>query len=202
MDDDSLRLVLHHACEQRIERSLNQTIHAMVGINEYHWDVEIFTEDKDTPIIVGVGAIGREETILVSHELRPRGEVVAVRPAELEKANADANDYDLCLQDTIGGDAYEDARIADGEPIDARPVRYPCLGWGRRKRLTYTLALSRSVRTTIAFDVMVVPTSWWADDCEGTYWVIQMIHPGETRVKAAEPTFGYSVVGWKCDATE
>ena len=70
--------------------------------------------------------------------------------------------------DTVG-ENYDEERSIDGGPL-----LFPCLGWGCRKRVTYSIRLSRSISASVSFDVVVVPTSWWPDDIEGTYCVIQI----------------------------
>lgn len=150
--------------------------------------------------------IGVTETALLSYEIQPHEHVVAVKTSKLEKANANAKYFDLCLQDTVSD--YWTERAADNEQLSYHPmirIRFPCFGWGVRKRLTYTIALSKSVSTRITVDALIVPTSWWVDDCEGTYWVIQMTHAGRIpeSITPLIVELGYKerVVGWTADAT-
>jgi hypothetical protein len=203
LTNDCVQLVLHHTCHLRIER-YSKKLHGSLATGEGNKVFDI----KQRPLILGNGMMDTNETTLLSYTIQPHGEgCVAVRSSELDKANTAAKDFELCLQDTIGDESgsYDDDRSADDEVFDrnAGPVRFPCLGWGQRRRLTYTIALSRSISTSIAFDALIVPTSWWIDDCEGTYWVVQMtnaeeIHEELYDVQHAE---GCVVVGWKTDAT-
>lgn len=206
--DDCVRLVLHHACHLRIKHN-SRTVHGSLAwgsIAERAFRAErrryeVFNIKKQ-PLVVCNGMIGRKETILFSYEIQPHEGVVAVRSSELEKTTS--TEFELCLQDTIGddGEEYEDARLKDHEMMLPRRFRrFPCLGWGRPRRLTYTIALSRFVSTTVAFDVVVVPTSWWVNDCEGDYWVVQMTEGFPLQIDDVHRVEGYSIAGWKRDAT-
>lgn len=198
--DDCVQLVLHHACHLRIQGYCRK-LHASLATGE---DVTVCNIEEE-PIVVCSGIIGTNETMLLSYEIQPHEMAVVVRTAELDKANAAAKDFELCLQDTVGDDGgeYDDERSEDGEILGGGQVRFPCLGWGRRRRLSYTIALSRCMSARIDVDAVVVPTSWWIDDCEGTYWVVQMTYAGEVpeRVNANRRLEGRQVVGWKADAT-
>ena len=78
---------------------------------------------------------------------------------------------------------------------DPDSVFLACLGWGKRKRVSYAICLSRAISVRVFVDVLVVPTSWWIDDCEGTWSVVQM-----RSLQGWSPplvcTYGSEVVGW------
>lgn len=201
LTDDCVRLVLHHTCHLRVER-YSRKLQGSLATGEWNKVFDI----KQRPLISGNGMINIKETTLLSYTIQPHGGCVAVRTSDLDTANAAAKDFELCLQDTIGdeGGLYDEVRLEDDEVFDrnAGLVRFPCLGWGQRRRVTYTIALSRSISTSIAFDALIVPTSWWIDDCEGTYWVVQMTHAGEIHEELfTSRKMGCVVVGWKTDAT-
>lgn len=199
LPDDCVRRVLHHTCHLRIGCYARE-VRGSLARGEGN---KVFDIDQ-RPLVSGNGIMGTKETTLLSYTIEPHQGSVAVRTSELDRANTAAEDFELCLQDTIGDDSggYDDDRSEDYElRHNADPVLFPCFGWGRRRRLTYTIALSRSMSTTIAIDAVIVPTSWWIDDCEGTYWVVQMTDAGEIP-KELYAKHGYEIVGWKVDATQ
>ena len=123
----------------------------------------------------------------------------------VKKTDEETKLDDICIIDSIGDDAdvYEGERSEDGQNVDDVPLLLPCLQWGRRKRVSYSICLSHAMSVSVAFDVVVVPTSWWADDCEGTFWVIQIVDANTPLPEELELSrYGYSmsrgyyVVGW------
>ena len=107
---------------------------------------------------------------------------------------------------------YDDECSLDGQDLESvgdGPWLFPCLGWGSRKRVGYSLCLSRVLSVNVESEVHLVPTSSWVDDCEGTFWVVQLIDAeNEVPLPLALSCYGYSntegyeVVGWTSAQTE
>lgn len=133
--DDCVQLILHHACHQRVENHCRKIRAALAtGIDDEVSDIQ------EESILLGSGMIGASEPTLLSYEIQPHEWAPAVKTSELDKANANAKYFELCLQDIVGD--YSTERDADNEQLSyppMRPTRFPCFGWGSRKRLTYTL---------------------------------------------------------------
>ena len=153
------------------------------------------------------GIMHSEETILVDAITFWRSapsEVQAIWASQMAvKTNKKTESDDLCILDTVGdnANAYDDERSEDGQQLDDEPRLFPCLAWGLRKRVSYSIHLSHAMSVSVAFDVVVVPTSWWVDVCQGTYWVIQIVDatqplPQEGPVSISARSIGFEVVGW------
>lgn len=110
---------------------------------------------------------------------------------------------DLCIIDELGDqDAiYAEAREKDGMITYGIPKLFPCVAWGVSRSVSYSICLNRATCVSVAFDVVVVPTSWWhhAVNCDGQQWVIQIVDahaiPKKIKVKHYYCYAG-DVVGW------
>ena len=201
MTDDCLRLILQHVCEMKVRRNA-KSLHAEVcNIPDAKF--------SGRPILSGAGFLGVKETIMLRDSvtffpyadpcLRPMWKSQMPIVSENGQWRKPTKHYDLVLSDPVGDEysMYDDLRDEDGldESFNA------CLGWGWRKEVAYSVRLSRDISVKVTFDVIVVPTSWWIDDCEGDWWTIQMVDaqralPSKLELDARVSYNGYEVAGW------
>jgi hypothetical protein len=206
MDEDSLRCILKHTCCINARRHA-RPLEARLAVGE---DSSLIEVDPNK-VICANGIIGSKETILFDVTLIDDMEIGAypTLASQMVKWRQETqNPGDLVFVDTLGDESglYDDERSLDGQDwksVGDGPWLFPCLGWGSRKRVRYSLCLSRALSVSIEFDVYSVPTSWWVDDCEGTFWVVQLIDAGYAiPLPLALSSYGYSktqgyeVVGW------
>ena len=184
MDDDCLRLVLRYVCLKRVKDNTTK-LQASLATGE---DCTVF--DIQEPFLTCDGVIGPLYTILFLEDMQthpnPYGKVL--RTSDLYKI-CDLKKYDLCLQDNVSVYSHE---YGDMGELSA------CLGWGQAKRVFYKIELSQSLKVSVAFDTVQVPTSWWANEFEGAYWGVQM-HPADEvpiQIVVEEPVCGYEIVGF------
>ena len=202
MSDDVIRCILEHACQIRVRRNVHP-LEARLAIGEWS-TVSQFGER----IMAANGIIRSRETILLDGITcsKNEGGVGPIWASKLVKTiDEETKPDDLCILEPIGDEsgAYDDERFDYGVHMDNVPLLLPCLRWGSRKRASYSICLSHTMSVSVAFDVLVVPTSWWVDDCEGTFWVIQIVNackplPDALNLRCCgySPRTGYDVVGW------
>jgi len=202
MDDDCLRLVLRYLCGLHVQRNV-RTLHAKLGLGEQNDEDEMVVKELDTTLVTFDGIVGQKETFLlpetVHHCVHDRGFRV-ISTSQLENARPEATGYQLGFLDSCGDECGEYDSECSEDDQEGRP--YTCLGWARKKRVTYSIRLSRAICESVTFDVLVVPTSWWGTCYEGEWWVVQIVDakkpvPAELNLDTCgyEVMAGYDVVG-------
>lgn len=186
MSDDTIRCILEYTCSMQARRNVHPleavTAHGLDGI------VDQFGEK----IMTANGIIRSEETILLDAITCP-GCYTIWASKMVKTIDEETKLDDLCFRDPVG---YHFA-------IPDVPLHVPCFRWGVRKQMSYSIRLSHAMSVSVAFDVVVVPTSWWVDDCEGEFGVIQIISANEPIPDELElssygysEVIGYELVGW------
>lgn len=187
---DCLQLVLQHLCRLHVaikSRPLRASIASVSG--------NTVCEISEDPALLCTGFIGRKQTLLLSfgHGGFIEGSNV-VRATDLDHVVND--EYDLCLQMTFDDDCglLDEHRFLFNEF-----VRSPCMGWGCKRQLGFTIALSKALREEVCFDVHVVPNSLWLEEVEGDFAILQMTYadePPPEQIVGVEEVF-WEVAGWK-----
>jgi hypothetical protein len=185
MNTDCVMLILEHACKKKVHAKADW-LHATTGMSRHPCSKmgSTFVETlQDGEFMRGEGFIKSERTIVLRDTIQ--APIInastfcsSVWTGHISKKNARADAYDLALVDGDGAeDLYEEQRSEDDERerVSGRYKRDPCVGWGRREVRFYTIALSHDIRVSVSFDVVVVPTSWWMDDLEHYWFVIQLL---------------------------
>lgn len=215
MNTDCVMLILEHACKKKV-RAKADWLHATTGISRYPCSKmgSTFVETAYGEFMQGEGFIKSERTIVLRDTIQ--ASIInastfcrSVWTGHISKKNAGADAYDLALVDGDGAEDmwYEEQRSEDDEleRVSGRYKRDPCVGWGRREVRFYTIALSHDIRVSVSFDVVVVPTSWWMDDCEGDWFVIQLLSGksiGDQTISCDKKGYsrtheGVDVIGWQ-----
>ena len=198
MNDDVLRRILEYTCDMQARRNV-RPLQANLAFGE-----ESTVFDFQEKIMTVNGIIGSEETILVNDVTFTKSEGCDVRPvwaSEMVETVGDTHGADLCVIDLIGdgGGEYDNERTQYDHGYSDVPMLLPCLKWGWRKRVSYSIRLSHMMSVSVAIDILIVPTSWWVWDCEGMFWVIQILDaskPVPNMMKSDLYHCGYRVVGW------
>ena len=201
MNDDVIRCILEHACHKHTRRNVCP-IEARLAVGSSKTVTRL-----DNRLVTGNGIICPKETILFEAVVCTNSGD-GVRPIRastmVKKVDEETKPDDLCIEDRIG--SFESADYADNRNLDGmnhRPTAAACLKWGSSKRVSYSIRLSKAISVSVAFDVVSVPTSLWVDDCEGDWWIIQMIDASKPLPDQLEldnygyvATRGYEVVGY------
>ena len=199
VDEDIIRCILEHACHIRARRNVHP-LEARSAMGE--WSA-VSKLDEDV-YMKGNGIIRSGKTILFDVITCSKNEsgVGPIWASEMVKTiDERTKPGDLCIIDPVGDecDEYEDERCFNGVSRDDEPRLFSCLGWGSRKRVSYSIRLSRAISVSVAFDVIEVPTSWLISDCDVTFWVIQILdarNPLPNRIEFNRGLEGYTLVGW------
>lgn len=206
MSDDVIRYILELVCNMQARRNFHP-VEARLATGE---DSKVTLHGES--IVKADGIIRSKETILLDVVISCRPwydeHVRPIRASKMAKTvDEGTKPGDLCIVDPIGDESgeYCEERIEHGEE-----VRLACLGWGVHKQVSYSMRLSHAMSVSVAFDVLVVPTSWWVNDCGtfcGTFWVVQMVNENESSELDLEShgysrLEGYDVVGWVSEDEE
>ena len=215
--DDCMRGILQHTCCMNARRR-TRPLEARLAFGEDSRLVNI----SPYKVIDANGIIGKKKTILfdVTSTLgggngdtyEEIGGYMTWASQMVKGTQETPSPGDLVFVDTIGDEEYYDERSRAGqdwESVGDGPWLFPCLGWGSHTRVSYSLCLSRALSVRVEFHVHIVPTSWWVDDCEGTFFVVQLIDaekevplPRALSCYGYSKTEGYKVVGWTSAQTE
>lgn len=171
MDDDCLRLILQHACQRHVASRMQALHVASAGGWDDYWHVE------DT-IMRCDGWVGHKETAIVPSSCVGAAETDGMCVCRADRMVSLSNpEFALCLVDEFGDErgVYDEDRAHDGVHRDEAPDLLPCLGWGVKRTLTYSIQLSKAVRASWSVEVVVVPTSLWIEECEGEWWGVQVL---------------------------
>ena len=199
MNDDVIRCILEHTCHMQARRNV-RPLQARSAIGEIPNVFEIREE-----MLSANGITRGEDTILLSPiTFNTTGSAFPIWASQMARTTGKTTGpNDVCIVDSVGDESgiYDEARSEDGHNLDDVPLLVPCLAWGEGKRVTYSICLNKATRVSVAFDVVVVPTSWWHDDdCEGTHCVIQIVDANQQIPEKVKLTYrrciGGAVVGW------
>ena len=203
INDDVIRCILEHACNLKVQRNV-RPIEARLAIGEQDGKPGEASGDSVTEIgariMTAAGLIHARDTILMRDITRLKNNGVELIWGSEMVIVKDTGPDDLCIVDPHGDEygAYDEER--NEYDVESGVT---CLSWGSHKRVSYSIRLSHAISVSVTFDVLVVPTSWWVDDCEGTFWVVQILNAHEaTPAKLALDSYGYSrrdgfrVAGW------
>lgn len=189
MDTDCLMLILEHACKKRVRNKATR-MHATTAtgtmdrssISPSPMGCNVVDIKDRFAFMQGKGFIGAHNTFLLKDQIRfvdpsPEAGISGAFTEDIQKPSTMCEAYHLAIVDSVGDESgeYDDDRYEDDEELNNIPKRLPCIGWGVLETRTYTLALSRDICVSIEIDVVVIPTSWWFEESEGDWTVIQII---------------------------
>ena len=193
MDYDCLSLVLAWVARARVEERCEK-LRAFCGAGDD--DNQTLDVYPDTHIMDAKGMLYEKEALLFTYNLSSEYcngfEVVQCKEQ-------------LCLYD-VEHEFYQ-AYIGSGPYYLCGPP-HPCLSWGKRKNVKFTIALCKSLSVTIIFGVFSVPRSWWVCDYLGYHWtVVQVMKEDEIiatddalpftiDVPLSRVTHGCDIVAW------
>lgn len=130
---------------------------------------------------------------MMSYEIEPSHgycKSPIAKVCDISQCNLDAKGVELCYIDS----AY--ANFPEAHYL-------PCIEWGVRRRVHFTIALSHAHTVRIPYDVIVVPTCW---DClYDRFWkkesILQMSDKAESHVLPEVLTWNVKVsvesIGWQ-----
>ena len=202
MNDDVIRCILEYTCHMQARRNV-RPLEARHAIGEDETVSQIAEK-----VLEADGIVRSFETILLGPiRCNTSASSPAIRASQMVKTTSIVDGpNDLCIVDEVGdgNGMYDEARSVDGQNLGDVPMLFPCLAWGASKRVTYSICLNRATRVSVAFDVVVVPTSWWwwnyGHELEGMHWVIQIVDANQQIPEEVKLTYpacsGGSVVGW------
>lgn len=195
MNDDIIRCILEHACKMQALRN----VRPLVARRQFVKGNRIDKLNED--LLSANGIMGRKETILVGDVrfVASGHHEIPIWASDLDKRIDLRPSSDmLCLLDVYGNDSfkYDNERARDGSG------GFPCVKWGEKRQKTYSIRLSRAVSMSVVFDVVVIPTSWWFDECDYGYWqVIQVVKDSTGHSESPDslhPDANLSIVQGEC----
>ena len=202
LDDDCICLVLEQTCKLQVAaltkvRARTRLV-AMGAVSPSEYD-----------LIKCRGHVGPKETTMLPETIEVDDSsavaeyssgILARKVSHVLATKRSSADYEFCVVDLFAEEVDTiDDREGDGVLLPGGPTLYPCYGWGSRRRVTYSICLSRAIRASFTLEVVVVPTSWWLEDSEGDWLVIQCYadqHARDVEVPRALRTYGVDTIGW------
>lgn len=193
LDNDMLCLVLETAGRMKVAMNAKLLTAWIARRPDESNSFLPFLPDAHHKVLTCTGFLGGRETSMMSYEIEPANiyyEASIAKVCDITQCNWDSDDVELCYINT----AYAHS---------AEALYLPCMEWGIRRRVYFTIALAHAHIVRIPYDVIVVPTCWYClyNRFFGGEAILQMSDLAEPHVMPEVSTWNVTnderIIGWQ-----